>query len=279
MLEELKDEVAEVNHRLAPTELRLDIVMVGDNQASHAFVKRKKQAGARIGVLVKIHHFEETMSTAKLRKEVSQLGRDQKVHGIVIQLPLPDHINEQYILDTVPPQKDVDVLGYKAAGKFYTKARTQPILPSTLSGIIKLLESYEITDFRGRNVVVVGAGKLVGTPALNFFMRKDDKDATVINVCRHTRDLDQFFKMADVVISGAGSPKFIEGDMLKPGVIVVDAGSSKDSAGKLVGDVDFESVEPIASYITPVPGGVGPMTVAMIFYNLVQLAKHRLKIK
>lgn len=278
ILEGLKPEIEEINQRLSPNQLRLDIVIVGNNPASETFVSRKKLTGSKIGVKVKIHHYEK-IATNKLRSEVASLGRDNKVHGIVVQLPLPSDVNEQKILDAVPPGKDVDVLGYKAVGKFITRNKQFPILPSTLSGIIKLLEAYGITEFQGKNLVAIGAGKLVGLPAVNYFMRKDEKDATVTNVCRHTRDLTQFLKMADIIISGAGNPQFIKGDMLKEDVIVVDAGTSRDPVtGKLVGDVDFESVKNIASFITPVPGGVGPMTVAMIFYNLVQLTNKKFKI-
>src|SRR3989338_10499561 len=279
ILKDLQPEIEEINKTLAPNPLRLDIVMVGNNPASAAFVKKKKIAGSRIGVEVKLHNIEST-STNELRSKVTELGRDKKIHGILVQLPLEGIKNEQKILDAVPADKDVDVLGYKAVGKFITRNKEFPILPSTLSGILKLLEAYGIKEFRGQNMVVVGAGKLVGLPAVNYFMRKDEKDATVTNVCRHTRDLSQILQMADVLISGAGNPGFIKGDMLKPGAIIVDAGTSKDPAtGKLVGDIDFETVEKVASFITPVPGGVGPMTVAMIFYNLVELVEMKYKIQ
>lgn len=289
ILDELKPKIAEINARLHPNNLRLDIVMAGDNPASLAFVNNKKKAGANIGVEVKVHYFAKGVpwqevtsahiTTAKLRSEVSSTARDKKVHGIVVQLPLPSHINEQKILDAVPAEKDVDVLGYKASGKFYTNNKEFSILPSTLAGILRLLHEYGLDDFVGKNVVVAGAGKLVGKPAINYFMRKE-ASASAFNIRSRTSDKTGALKMADIIISGAGSPGLITGDMVKDGVIVIDAGTSKDpKTGKLVGDVDFASVEPRASYITPVPGGVGPMTVAMIFYNLVQLAKQRLKIK
>lgn len=279
VLEGLKAEIEVINKVLAPTLLRLDIVMVGDNGASKAFVKKKKQAGARIGIEVRVHNFPKDIKTNKLRSEVAGLSRDKKVHGIVVQLPMPAHINEQKILDAVPAEKDVDVLGYKAAGKFYTNNKEFRIIPSTLAGILWLLREYGIEDFVGKNVVVVGAGKLVGKPAINYFMRKE-ASASAFNVRSRTADKTSTLKKADIIISGAGSPGLITGDMVKDGVIIIDAGTAKDpTTGKLVGDVDFESVSPKASYITPVPGGVGPMTVAMIFYNLVHLTKQRLKIK
>lgn len=279
ILSEIEPQIDEVNQKLAPGALRLDIVMVGNNSASAAFVKRKKQAGADIKVEVKVHNLPDEIKTNKLRSFVAALGRDVKIHGIVVQLPLPPHINEQKILDAVPWQKDVDVLGYKAAGKFYTNNKGFQIIPSTLAGILRLLREYGIDDFAGKNVVVVGAGKLVGKPAINYFMRKE-ASASAFNIRSRTSDKTATLKMADIVISGAGSPGLITGDMVKEGVIVIDAGASKHpKTRKLVGDIDFASVEPKASYITPVPGGVGPMTVAMIFYNLVQLAKQKLKIK
>jgi len=279
ILKELNHEISEINKRLAPNYLRLVIVMVGSHTASEVFIKRKKEAGSAIGVKVDIRRFPENIATNKLRAAVAAIGRDKTVHGIVVQLPLPTHINEQKILDAVPSEKDVDVLGYKAAGKFYTNNREFEVLPSTLAGILRLLHEYSLDDFTGKNVVVAGAGKLVGKPAVNYFMRKQ-ASASAFNIRSRTTDKAGALKMADIIISGAGSAGLITGEMVKDGVIVVDAGASKDpKTGKLVGDVDFKSVEPKASYITPVPGGVGPMTVAMIFYNLVQLAKQRLKIK
>ncbi len=276
---ELKPEIEKINARLHPHKLRLVIIMVGSHSASEVFIKRKKEAGTALGITVDICRFSEHIATNKLRAQVAAIARDKTVHGIVVQLPLPAHINEQKILDAVPAEKDVDVLGYKAAGKFYTNNREFQVLPSTLAGILRLLHEYGIDDFVGKNVIVVGAGKLVGKPAINYFMRKE-ASASAFNIRSKTSDKQKALQIADIIISGAGVPRLITGDMVKDGVIVVDAGTSKDpQTDKLVGDVDFASVEPKASYITPVPGGVGPMTVAMIFYNLVQLAKQRLKIK
>jgi methylenetetrahydrofolate dehydrogenase (NADP+)/methenyltetrahydrofolate cyclohydrolase len=278
VLEELKPDIAKVNARLFPIKLRLEIVMVGHNPASEVFIKRKKETGTEADIEVHIRRFPDAITTAKLRAEVAAIARDKKVHGIVVQLPLPPQVNEQKILDAVPAEKDVDVLGYKAAGKFYTNNHEFRILPSTLAGILRLLHEYGIANFAGKNVIVVGAGKLVGKPAINYFMRKE-ASASAFNIRSKTSDKERALKIADIIISGAGVPRLITGDMVKDGVIVIDAGTAKDLAtGKLVGDVDFSSVEPKASYITPVPGGVGPMTVAMIFYNFVTLAKQRLKI-
>jgi methylenetetrahydrofolate dehydrogenase (NADP+)/methenyltetrahydrofolate cyclohydrolase len=279
VLEELKPDIAAVNAQLYPVKLHLKIIMVGHNPASEIFIKRKKETGRDYNIEVRIHRFPDAITTAKLRREVASIARDKKVHGIVVQLPLPAHINEQKILDAVPAEKDVDVLGYKAAGKFYTNNKEFRIIPSTLAGILRLLREYGIEDFAGKNVVVVGAGKLVGKPAINYFMRKE-ASASAFNIRSRTSDKTSTLKKADIIISGAGSPGLITGDMVKDGVIIIDAGTAKDPmTGKLVGDIDFETVEPLASYITPVPGGVGPMTVAMIFYNLVTLVKQRLKIK
>lgn len=279
IFEELKPEIEKINARLYPNKLHLVIVMVGSHGPSEIFVKHKEKAGTKLSIKVTIRRFPETISTSKLRKEVAAIGRDKQVHGIVVQLPLPEHIHDQKILDAVPAEKDVDVLGYKAAGKFYTNNKEFQIIPSTLAGILRLFHEYGIDDFTGKNVVVVGAGKLVGKPAINYFMRKE-ASASAFNIRSKTTDKESALRKADIIISGAGSPHLITGDIVKDGVIIIDAGTSKDpGTGKLVGDVDFESVALKASYITPVPGGVGPMTVAMIFYNLVQLAKQRLKIK
>lgn len=285
VLEKLKPEIEEINKRLYPRKLRLDIVMVGDHPPSLTFVKRKKEMGENLGVRVKVHHFaagiplkdvsEQNISNAELREALHRICKNRHVHGVLVQLPLPKHINEQGILNIVPESKDVDVLGKDASGKFYTE--TEVILPSTLAGILWLLAECGIDNFAGKNVVVLGAGKLVGKPAINYFMRKGVA-ASVFNIRSRTPDREIYLKNADVIISGTGVPRLITGDIVKDGVIVIDAGTSKDpQTDKLVGDTDFESVEPKASYITPVPGGVGPMTVAMIFYNLVQLAKQRYK--
>jgi len=286
VLLELTPEIAKINARFYPTKLRLDIVMVGDNPASRVFVNNKKRVGESLGVEVKVHRFakgkdwnkttEADTNTAMLLDALSEITGDERVHGVVVQLPLPPHINEQEILDAVPAEKDVDVLGYKAAGKFYTNNKKIQILPSTLAGILRLLREYGVEDFTGKNVVVVGAGKLVGKPGVTYFMRRE-ASASAFNIRSKTFDKKRALRMADIIISGAGSPNLITADMVKDGVIIIDAGTSKDPrTGKLVGDVDFKTVAPKASYITPVPGGVGPMTVAMIFYNLVQLAKQRL---
>lgn len=287
VLEELKPDIAKINERLYPNKLRLDIVMVGDHAPSITFVKRKQEIGVNIDVRVKIHHFangvplsevtEQNISNGELEKALHRICKNKLVHGALVQLPVPKHINEQSILNIIPESKDVDVLGKEASGKFYTE--TELILPSTLAGTLRLLQEYGINDFVGKNIVVVGAGKLVGKPAVNYFMRRG-VSASAFNIRSRTAEKEHYLKTADIIISGTGVPLLITGDMVKDGVIIVDAGTSKDpKTGKLVGDIDFESVAPKASYITPVPGGVGPMTVAMIFYNLVQLAKQKLKVK
>lgn len=277
VFEELGPEIEAINKRLAPGKLRLDIVMVGNNPASMIFVKKKKEAGEKAGVKVEVHQFDKDITTSKLRKEVSRIGRDKKSHGIIVQLPLGQHINEQYILNAVPHEKDVDVLGNKASGKFYANDKNLPILPSTIAGIERLLAEYGIADFTGKNVVIVGAGRLVGKPAATYFMRKDKKCGAVSVITRHNDDPSYILEKADIIISGVGNPEFIKGESLKEGVIIIDAGTAEDKGGKLKGDFSFKSVESKASYITPVPGGVGPMTVAMIFHNLVQLTKNSLK--
>lgn len=286
VLSELKPDIAALNARLRPNKLRLDIVMVGDHAPSITFVKKKKEMGEGLNVRVKIHHVAkgislqevtaQHISNHELEKILHRICKSKLVHGVLIQLPLPKHINEQSILNIIPEAKDVDVLGKDASGKFYTE--TEHILPSTFAGILRLLEEYGVNDFAGKTIAVVGAGKLVGKPAVNFFMRKKVA-ASAFNIRSRTADKETYLRNADIIISGAGSQRVVTGDMVKDGVIVIDAGTSKDiETGKLVGDVDFESVAPKASYITPVPGGVGPMTVAMIFYNLVQLAEQKLKI-
>lgn len=257
----LKEEVLAIGKKL-----RLAVVLVGDNVASKKFIEQKKKFGRDIGVDVKVYEFAKDVTTNQLRKKLAEIVHIKQNAGVIIQLPLAKQINAQYILNSVIPAKDVDVLSAKSLGDF--TAGKSKILPPVVGAIQAILQNYKI-DVRGKNVAVVGAGRLVGQPTAIWLV---NEGASVSTVNEFTKDIKPFLERADIIISGAGKPKLITVDMVKEGVVIIDAGTS-ESAGKLVGDVDFQGVSKKASLITPVPGGVGPLTVAMLFKNLLELAK------
>ncbi len=246
--------------------LKLAVVLVGDNPVSQIFINQKEKACKKIGVGFKLYQFDKKISAQELKKEVENIAKMPSNSGIVIQLPLPLSIDVQEILNAVPLEKDIDVLSERSLGKFSQK--TLPILPPTVRGISFLLKKYRI-KIKGKNIVIVGAGRLVGYPLAIWFLQER---ATVSVLNEFTKDTISFTQKADILVSGVGKPNLIKGDMVKKGVVVIDAGVSMVEQ-KLVGDVDFKSVSKKASYITPVPGGVGPMTVACLLENLVKLKK------
>ena len=248
--------------------LRLAVVVVGENPVVRKFIEQKKKFGESIGIDVRIYPFDEKITTNELRKRMSEIVHEEKNTGVIIQLPLPSQINTQYILNSITPEKDVDVLSSRALGNFVS-GKSQ-IMPPVAGAIRALLEEYGI-DYKNKNIVTVGAGNLVGKPVAMWLLYEK---VTFGVVRSNTQNPQEFLKYADIIISGVGRPKFITGDMVKEGVVVIDAGTS-ESEGKLVGDVDFDSVAPKASFITPVPGGVGPVTVAILFKNLFTLAKEQ----
>lgn len=259
ILDELKTEIAGM--RKKP---RLAVVAVGENPVVQKFMAQKKKAAETIGAGFKIYPFAEEISTNELRKRIADIAHEDKNTGVIIQLPLPRNINTQYILNSVMPEKDVDVLSAKALGNFVISR--SKILPPVVGAVKALLEEYKI-DYQEKNIAIVGAGNLVGKPLAMWFTNEK------IGFCLieiNTKEPEEITKKADILISGIGKPKYIKADWVKKGAVVIDAGTS-ESAGKLVGDVDFDSVSERASYITPVPGGVGPLTVAMLFKNLVAL--------
>ena len=263
ILLELKEEVTGMGKKL-----RLAVVVVGENPVVRKFIEQKKKFGESIGIDVRIYPFDEKITTNELRKRMSEIVHEEKNTGVIIQLPLPSQINTQYILNSITPEKDVDVLSSRALGNFVS-GKSQ-IMPPVAGATRALLEEYGI-DYKNKNIVIVGAGNLVGKPVALWLLYEK---VTFGVVRSNTQNPQEFLKYADILISGVGRPKFITGDMVKKGVVVIDAGTS-ESEGKLVGDVDFDSVAPKASFITPVPGGVGPVTVAILFKNLFTLAKEQ----
>ncbi|XOB41464.1 MAG: bifunctional 5,10-methylenetetrahydrofolate dehydrogenase/5,10-methenyltetrahydrofolate cyclohydrolase [Candidatus Nealsonbacteria bacterium] len=244
--------------------LRLAVVQVGENPVSKIFINQKEKACEKVGIDFKLFKFSTKAKTQKLKKEIGGIIKNSSNSGVVIQLPLPKKFLIEEFLNLIPEEKDIDVLSEKSLGKFYQG--TLPILPPTVSGIFRLLKSYQI-KVKGKNVVIVGAGRLIGNPLV---LRLLQQEATISVLNEFTKDTPSFTKKADILISGVGKPDLITGKMVKKGVVVIDAGTFIKK-GRLVGDVNFKSVSKKASYITPVPGGVGPMTVACLIENLVKL--------
>lgn len=257
---ELGAEVAAMKKKL-----RLGVIVVGKDPVVEKFVAQKKKAAEEISIDVRIYPFDADITTNELRKRVAELVHEKKNTGVIIQLPLPAHINKQYILNSIPAEKDVDVLSSRAIGSFIT-GKSQ-VMPPVAGAVKALMQEYEI-EYRGKHIAILGAGNLVGKPVALWLLQEG---ASLSVITEDTANPEYFLRQADIVISGIGQSHFVKGAMLKAGAVVIDAGTS-ESAGKLAGDVDAGSVAKKASHLTPVPGGVGPVTVAMLLKNLVTLA-------
>ena len=241
-------------------------VLVGTDLASVQYVEMKKKTALSLGIEFHSANFPVSITTEELVKEIEKLNQTLNMCGIIIQLPLPSHIDKRVALDAIDPDLDVDFLGTKAGMDFYN-GKSKRGLPTALA-CMKCLESVDL-DLKDKNIVVLGQGLLVGKPVSASLEMRGFK---TINIDRNTENKEVLIKNADVIISGIGKGKYITGDMLKEGVVVIDAGTSEIDSG-IVGDVDFESVKEVASFISPVPGGVGPVTVAMLLENVLEVAK------
>ncbi|MGC8869376.1 MAG: bifunctional methylenetetrahydrofolate dehydrogenase/methenyltetrahydrofolate cyclohydrolase FolD [Sulfurihydrogenibium sp.] len=249
----------------------LSVILVGNNPASQIYVNKKIKDCQSVGINSKPFFLPENVTQIELLDLIGQLNADEEVDGILVQLPLPSHINTLEIIEAINPKKDVDGFHPLNVGKLAT-GRSDGIVPCTPFGIIKLLEHYNIDTF-GKDVVVVGASNIVGKPMSLLFL-KDEK--STVTVChKNTKDLKSHTLKADILVVAVGKPKLITADMVKEGVVVIDVGINRVD-GKIVGDVDFENVKEKAYAITPVPGGVGPMTVAMLLYNTLNVYKKNL---
>jgi len=272
--EELKKEISELKekHNLIPG---LATVLVGEDEASKVYVGAKEKACKDLGI-----HSERIDLPAGTKEEellalVEKLNKDPKIHGILVQLPLPKHINDTNVLYAIEPNKDVDGFHPVNVGKMVLGEPT--FLPCTPHGILELLKRSS-TETKGAEVVVVGRSNIVGKPIANMLLQKKRGNATVTICHTGTKDIASHTKRADILIVAVGKPKAITSDMVKDGVVVIDVGVNRLETG-LVGDVDFETVKEKAKAITPVPGGVGPMTITMLMYNTVQSAKMAAGIK
>jgi methylenetetrahydrofolate dehydrogenase (NADP+)/methenyltetrahydrofolate cyclohydrolase len=259
ILTNLKKEIKKSNLKLG-----LAVVQIGENPVSQIFINQKKKACEKTGINFKLFKFSAKIGNTELKREIEKIVKNPENSGVIIQLPLPKKFLPEEFLNLIPEEKDIDVLSESSLGKFYQG--TLKVLPPTVQGILYLLKNYKI-ELRGKDIVIVGAGRLVGFP-LAIQLLKEKATVSVLN--EFTRDTPFFTKKADILVSGVGWPNLIKGDLVKKGVIVIDAGTSMKK-GRLVGDIDFKSVSKKANYITPVPGGVGPMTVACLLENLVKL--------
>jgi len=247
---------------------RIDILLVGDDYASQMYVNMKEKKALDLGISVNVHNFEKDINENDLFKLINQLNNDKSVDGIMVQLPMPEHINESKVLESILPSKDVDGLTSTNLGKIF-KNDSSAIAPATAKGVIKLLDKYDI-QIEGKNAVVVGRGDISGLPIAAMLQ---NMNATITICHSHTQGLKDICKDADILVSSIGRAEYINSEYIKNGSIVIDVGTNRNSEGKLVGDVDFNSVKDIAGYITPVPGGVGPMTIACLFDNLFEMYK------
>lgn len=265
MQAQIKEEVQELEKKgIHPG---LVVLLVGENQASQTYVKNKDLAAAKIGIHSKIERLPETISETDLLAVIERYNQDPKYHGILVQLPLPKHIDEEKVLLAVEPKKDVDGFHPMNMGQLFIGEPT--MIPCTPYGIMKMFEAYDI-DLEGKRAVVIGRSNIVGKPMAQLMMMKN---ATVTIAHSRTVDLPAVAREADILVVAIGRGHFVTKEFIKPGAVVIDVGMNRDENGKLIGDVKFDEVAPIANFITPVPKGVGPMTITMLMYQTVEAAK------
>ncbi|MBE6662581.1 MAG: bifunctional methylenetetrahydrofolate dehydrogenase/methenyltetrahydrofolate cyclohydrolase FolD [Ruminococcaceae bacterium] len=249
----------------------LAVVIVGDDPASHVYVRNKGRACDEVGFYSETHKLPKETTQEELEALVDRLNADEKIHGILVQLPLPKHLDEEKILLKISPDKDVDAFHPYNVGKIMIG--NYSFLPCTPAGIMVLLERSGI-EITGKKCVVVGRSNIVGKPMAMLLLHANG----TVTVCHsRTKDLAAVCREADILVAAIGKAEFFGADMVKEGAVVIDVGMNRNAEGKLVGDVDFAAVEPKASYITPVPGGVGPMTITMLMKNTLTAAKQAVK--
>ncbi len=248
----------------------LAVILVGDNPASQTYVRNKQKSCEAIGIFSELIKLPEDTKEAELLEHIQSLNERKDIHGILVQLPLPKHIDENKVIATISPEKDVDGFSPVSVGKMMLGQETY--LPCTPYGVMKLLE-YTGIEIAGKHAVIVGRSHIVGNPMGQLLLQKD---ATVTYTHSKTKDLPSITKQADILVAAVGRPNFITKEHVKPGAVVIDVGINRDENNKLIGDVHFEEVEKLASHITPVPRGVGPMTITMLLFNTVQSAEKTL---
>ncbi len=267
LLERLKPEINKLDPKLV-------VVQVGEDPASSSYIKQKMKSCEAVGMRHEHLHLDSTITKEKLFAEIDRLNNDGDVTGFIVQLPLPSHLQEFVpdVIRAIDPKKDVDGFGAYNLGKMFLSTEFEHLPPATPSGIIELLNFYKI-DPAGKHVVVVGRSNIVGKPVAVMLL---NRDATVTIAHSKTNNLATLTQQADILIAAVGKEKLITADMVKPGSVIIDVGMNRTKDGTLVGDCDFDALEKIATAITPVPGGVGPLTVASLIQNCVTAKKRQL---
>ena len=243
------------------------VIMVGDNKASQIYVRNKSRVAEQVGIDFEEYLLGEDIKQEELIKQIKKLNEEKTIHGILLQSPIPNHLDINEAFRTIAPEKDVDGFNPINVGKLCLNQDT--FVSCTPFGIMKMLEAYNI-KLEGKNVVILGRSNIVGKPLIQCCL---NKNATVTVCHSKTRDIKKYTKEADVVMVAVGKAKFLTQDMIKDDAVVIDVGINRNDDGKIIGDVDFENVSKKASYITPVPGGVGPMTIAMLMNNVIKAAE------
>ena len=245
----------------------LAVIIVGDDPASRVYVNNKKKACAETGIYSEEHALPADTTQDELLALVKSLNGRSDINGILCQLPLPKHLDEKAVIEAIDPKKDVDAFHPSNVGRIMIG--DYHFLPCTPAGVMELLASANI-DVCGKNCVIIGRSNIVGKPMSMLLLHKNG----TVTICHSkTKNLSEITRQADILVAAVGIAKFVKADMVKPGAVVIDVGMDRDENGKLCGDVDFAQVEPLAEYITPVPGGVGPMTIAMLMQNTIMAAK------
>ena len=269
LAEKMQAEIAIKVNKLKEKDIHpgLVVLLVGENPASQVYVRNKERSAKTIGIYSKVERYAQTISEADLLAEIEKYNQDPRFHGILVQLPLPEHIDEEKVLLAIDPKKDVD--GFHPMNLGRLLAGNPDKIPCTPYGIMKMFEAYDI-DISGKRAVVIGRSNIVGKPMAQLMLMAD---ATVTIAHSKTKQLPELAKEADILVVAIGRGHFVTKEFIKPGAVVIDVGMNRDENGKLIGDVKFDEVEPLASYITPVPKGVGPMTITMLMYQTVMAAE------
>lgn len=264
---ELKQEVNELKEKgINP---KLAVIMVGDDPGSQVYVRNKSKACEKVGIEFEEFLFDKDISEETLLNTIRELNEDDSIHGILLQSPVPKHININKAFRTISPEKDVD--GFNPVNVGNLTIGEDAFISCTPFGIVKMIEEYNI-ETEGKNTVILGRSNIVGKPMIQCMLNKN----STVTVCHSkTKNIEEITKKADIVIAAIGKPKFVKEDMIKDGAVVIDVGINRLQDGSICGDVDYENIEKKASYITPVPGGVGPMTIAMLLTNVVKAAKNK----
>ncbi|MEB7723676.1 bifunctional methylenetetrahydrofolate dehydrogenase/methenyltetrahydrofolate cyclohydrolase FolD [Mammaliicoccus fleurettii] len=262
---DLQSEVEKLKkHNIVP---KLSVILVGNDGASKSYVNSKKKAAEKIGMISEIIHMDESSTEEEVLNELDRLNNDDSVSGILVQVPLPKQVSESKVLEAINPEKDVDGFNPINIGRLYTGERT--FVPCTPLGIMEILKHAEI-DLKGKNVAVIGRSHIVGQPVSKLLT---DQDATVTLLHSKSTNTEEVLKQSDVIVSAVGNVHLVTKDLVKPGAVIIDVGNTSDDDGKLKGDVDFEAVKEVAGAITPVPGGVGPLTITMVLNNTLLAEK------